>query len=61
MLIVVLFRVQCLLVQDQAPPRLTHIFDSNHHTVHLCMAESVGDAHLVLIVVRVEVDGIRGF
>lgn len=56
-----LFRVQCLLVRDQAPPRLTHIFGSSSQRVHLSMVESVGDAHLVQMVVRLEVDGMRGF
>lgn len=56
-----LFRVQCLSVRDQAPPWLSHIFDSNRQTVRLSIVESVGDAHLVQMVVRVEVDGMRGF
>lgn len=56
-----LFRVQYLSVRDQAPPRLTHVFDSNSQRVHLSMVESVGDAHLVQTVARVEVDRMRGF
>lgn len=56
-----LFRLQCLSLRDQAPPWLAHVFDSNSQRVHLSMVESVGDAHLVQTVARVDVDGMRGF